>query len=156
MARGTRTLPILLTMAGTAMAAEPLGYRERIGLRLDREQVLDAKLDTGAEGSSLHAEQLQRFVRDGRDWVRFRLPGTRQMVERPVLREVRVRRSGEGERRPKIAATLCLGGREFPAELSLTDRSGFEGALLIGRDLLARLGPVDASRQYLHSPECPP
>lgn len=151
-----RRLPVslMLAVATAGLAAEPLGYRERVTLILDSALSLDAKLDTGAEGSSLHAEGLQRFTRDGRDWVRFRLPGEPRRVERPVLREVRVRRSGEGELRPKIAATLCIAGRQLDAELSLTDRSGFDGSLLLGRDVLAQLGPVDAGREYLHAPDC--
>lgn len=144
-------------LAAGAATAQPatLGWRERVTLRLDGDWPLEAKLDTGAEGSSLHARKLERFVRDGAAWVRFRLPGQRRTVERPVLKEVRVRRSRNGELRPKIAARLCLGGREIDAELSLADRRDFEGDLLIGRDLLAELGPVDASRQYLQSPDCP-
>ena len=38
-------------------------------------KTLRAKLDTGALNASLSAKDIERFERDGEDWVRFRLAG---------------------------------------------------------------------------------
>ena len=69
---------------------EPMGARVK------------AKLDTGALTSSLHALNVERFEKDGEEWVRFKVKVEDQkddeMVsetfERPVYRDLTVRGAG--------------------------------------------------------------
>ena len=64
---------------------------------------LEAKLDTGAQTSSLDARSIEEFERDDEPWVRFRLEGERQggtasqWVERPIVR--RVKSNCQGDRK---------------------------------------------------------
>ncbi|MEM9624450.1 MAG: RimK/LysX family protein, partial [Pseudomonadota bacterium] len=63
-----------------------------------------ARVDTGASSSSLHAEDVTEFERDGDDWVRFDLAAEErtETIERPVMKYVRVYQQADksGSRRP--------------------------------------------------------
>ena len=59
---------------------------------------LKAKLDSGAKTSSIHAENIEHFERDGKTWIRFDLPkgsdkkSVQSTIEVPLLREVQIKR----------------------------------------------------------------
>ena len=58
---------------------------------------LRAKLDTGAKTSSIHAENIKIFTRDGQQWVSFNLPQGKTKadkitsVELPIVRDVMIK-----------------------------------------------------------------
>lgn len=120
------------------------------------------KLDTGALTSSLDARALQHFKRDGKAWVRFSLVLTdantdkevRQTLERPVERSVTVRGAGGMEERPTVTMSICLGNKVYKEWFTLRDRSDMIYPVLLGRRLLAELGPVDSSRTFTVQPSC--
>lgn len=120
---------------------------------------LEAKLDTGAETSSLHAEGLEVSTAGGGEVARFSLrarDGTAQHLELPVARWVRIRRAGtETERRPVVRLPLCLAGATAVTEFTLTDRTGLDYAVLVGRAFLAGRILVDAARTHSASEACP-
>ena len=69
-------LAVLAVVSGTqALADEPrrMGWLEWSWLEPGHVR-LKTKLDTGARTSSLHAEDIATFERDGETWVRFRVP----------------------------------------------------------------------------------
>ena len=121
---------------------------------------LEAKLDTGAETSSLDARDIEAFTRDDEPWVRFRLEGDRQgeaasqWVERPVLRRVKVRGAGGVDHRYVIRLQLCIGHQAYEEQFTLRDRSRMAYPALLGRRTLEHLGLVDVRRQHLQQPEC--
>ena len=114
-----------------------------------------AKIDTGARTSSLHAEDLEEFERDGRAWVRFTVHPWQdssegaQVIECPVHDRRKVRSSsGHVQRRLVVRVDLRLGGRSVPAEVTLSkrDRMGFR--MLVGREALRQGYVVDPDRSY--------
>ena len=121
---------------------------------------LEAKLDTGAQTSSLDARSIEEFERDDEPWVRFRLQGDRQgvaasqWVERPVLRRVKVRGAGGVDHRYVIHMQLCIGHQSYEEQFTLRDRSRMAYPALLGRRTLEHLGLVDVRRQHLQQPEC--
>lgn len=121
-----------------------------------------ARIDTGATTSSLDATNIQRFERDGDDWVRFDLiladsdkPVT---LERRLERTVTIIQSNEdnGERRPVIALELVIGSVVQKAEFTLSDRSHMDYSLLIGRNVLKDLMIVDVALKNNAPPVLPP
>ena len=122
---------------------------------------LKAKLDTGAETSSLDARIIKKFRKGGKRWVRFAVTD-RDNGEEHVLVHERVRTIGvvqhDGSRqtRPVVIMTVCIAGRRMEAEMSLIDRSEFIYPLLLGRSALASFALVDAGSTFLGEPGCPP
>lgn len=119
---------------------------------------LEAKLDTGAENSSLHVEKQRLFRRDGKRWVRFTIEGEsgrRVALERRLIRKATIRRhSGGSDVRPVVALRICLGAVVREVEVNLVDRSGFDYPILVGRSYLSGDFLVDTSRQDLLGPAC--
>lgn len=120
--------------------------------------IIQAKLDTGANISSLNAQHLFRFQKDGVHWARFYIKdkkGKTFYLERRVLHVVKVKRQGrEPEERPVIKLGLCLGERYREVDVNLVDRSNFKYQVLVGRNFLAGYFIVDASVTNQRQPTC--
>ena len=122
---------------------------------------LKAKLDTGAETSSLDARIIKKFRKSGRRWVRFAVTDRENEEELVIVRE-RVRTIGivqhEGTRqtRPVVEMKVCIAGRILQTEVSLIDRSEFIYPLLLGRSALGSFALVDPGNTFLSKPECDP
>jgi hypothetical protein len=114
---------------------------------------VEAKIDTGARTSALHANSIEAFERDGARWVRFDVTGEAASVpwhEAPVADRRSVRSSnGETEVRYVIRTALSLAGHVWPVEISLTNRERMELPMLIGRAALAGRALVDAEKSWL-------
>lgn len=116
--------------------------------------VLEARIDTGAETSSIHAENIQLIEKDGKRWVRFDLsnPKTGAVIplERRLHRRILVKQktSGVSDRRYVVRMWLTLGDTRTWVDVSLSDRDDFELPLLIGRNMLMDNFAVDVSGQH--------
>lgn len=153
---GALWLGALLPLLASAQdCPRPLGWKERVRIEtLAHWRELDAKLDTGADSSSLHAEDIEVFERAEQNWVRFRVHG--DTLEQPVARRVRIKQKhAEPEERWVVTLNLCVGSTPMEADFSLVDRSGFDHPVLLGRDVLEQLGPVDPGARYTTAPDCP-
>ncbi len=117
-----------------------------------------AKLDTGADTSSLGYNRIDYFEKDGARWVKVQarnVEGKIAVVERRVIRTSTVKRHGATSvDRPVVLIGLCVGTIYRITEVSLADRSDFSVPLLIGRSFLAGTAVVDSSRTYTHRPNC--
>jgi len=140
--------------------AEPrvAGWIERI--RLGEEGIIvNAKLDTGALTSSLHAADVRWFSREGENWVAFDVTdegGRTVRFERKVVRISNVKRQGsDSQKRPTVLMEVCLGGIYGVTEVNLADRTGLKYEFLVGRRFLADRFTVDSARMNLVAPACP-
>ncbi len=137
------------------------GLNEHVALP-DFDLELPAKLDTGAQTASLSARDIERFKRDGKNWVRFYLAideAHAHPIERPLTRISRIkRRAGDFDpeefqtytARPVIELQMCMGTALRNIEVNLTDRTAFQYPLLIGSDALTRFGAlIDPSLTYV-------
>lgn len=154
---------LLVWFSATALAdSRPvLGWAEK-GLILPEGIAVKFKLDTGALTSSMHAENIDRFEKDGEKWVRFDLDledintdkRVDSRVERKIERELTVRGAAGKEDRPVVKMKVCLGKQVYEEEFSLNDRDDMLYPVLLGRRTLEKLGPVDASRTFTAEPDC--
>lgn len=145
-------------MTGAGKKLLPIvGWRELVALPELGLSRLPAKIDTGARTSSLHATVLERFDRDGEEYVRFGVDFP-QFHVRQVCEAVHVDRrgitssNGDTQMRLIVKTPVRIGGVEFRAEISLADRSDMRFPLLIGRSALRRRFLVNAGRSWLQSP----
>ena len=145
--------------ADTTEVAEVFGWIEPVHL-VDVNLLLEAKLDTGADNSSLSATHIRRVRVGEKSYVRYsvRHPQTDELVSvrSPYLRTTRIRsHSGVSQRRRVVQMTLCLGGHRRVVEVNLVDRAEFGYPLLLGRSALEGIAIVDPSVTRLSQPDCP-
>jgi hypothetical protein len=117
---------------------------------------LEAKLDSGATTSSLHAKEVEQFEKEGKDWVRFIVDigedGEKEgiRIERPLVRDVQIRRhEGKPDERPVVKLEFCLNGKNYEAEFSLVDRGKFNYPVLLGRRFLKKIALIDPRQTHL-------
>ena len=150
-------------MAATAASVDKrdlFGWLERVELGKSRLE-MEAKLDTGADVSSLHTERIRHFRRNGRRWVEFRVrdaeSGRVVRFRKRVLRTARIKQhEGGPQRRSVIELELCLGEHMRRIEINLTDRSEFTTPVLLGREALEGIAVVDPAETFTSLPDCPP
>jgi hypothetical protein len=134
-----------------------VGWVERVDL-MPEDLVLHAKLDTGADSSSLHASDIVEFERDGENWVRFTVENwLSQKVdfEREVKRTVRIKRHGKpSQKRNVVRIGVCLGNVYRETDVTLVDRTNFKYQMLLGRIFLAGLFAIDPAVTYTTEPRC--
>ncbi len=152
-------LAIVMTVGSVAASGigtkSVMGWRERARL-VPENLVVEAKLDTGADSSSLNVPELTVFTRDGDRWVRFSVTsseGTRKTFERKVVRVAKIKRHfGERQERPVVLMRLCVGSYCGETEVNLVDRSRFKCQLLIGRSFMGGAILVDSSVEHSIEP----
>jgi len=116
--------------------------------------VYDARIDSGAETSSLDARNITRFERDGNNWVRFDVPvpGTENLVtmEKEISRRVKVIQSSadEADRRVVVELQFAIGDHQQVAEFTLTNRSHLTHTVLIGRNILRDVMLIDVGKEF--------
>ena len=120
---------------------------------------LKAKLDTGAETSSLDSRVIKKFRKEGKRWVRFAVTDRESGEEFVLVRErVRtigvVQHDGTKQTRPVVIMKICIAGTPLETEVSLIDRSEFLYPLLVGRTALATFALVDSSETFLGQSRC--
>ncbi|MDP1539447.1 MAG: ATP-dependent zinc protease [Moraxellaceae bacterium] len=121
----------------------------------DPNLVYDARIDSGAQTSSIDARNITRFERDGKAWVRFDLPvpggGAEKFVtlERKVVRNVRILQSTSdgAQRRAVVHMQFAIGSHKQVAEFTLTGRDNLTFPILIGRNVLRDIMLVDVGKQ---------
>ena len=129
-----------------------LGRREWIALPEFGVGPLNAKTDTGARTSSLHAEEIQ-VTPDGllvffvtRDHY-----GRRITCEAPIARSTKVKSSTGVSRRRFVIETDAMhaGGFFWRIRLTLANRSDMRSPMLLGRQALAGYFLIDPQGNHL-------
>lgn len=149
--------------------------RAEVGIITDQNVELKIRMDTGAQTSSISAQDIEVFNKGAQEWVRFIIEPERvddkiYQFEVPLKRMVRIRkRSAEVvcapedlaadchlfERRPVVELDVCLGNETKRVEVSLADRSNFTYPMLLGRSGMEAFGVlIDSTVEYTTQPKC--
>lgn len=137
-----------------------IGWVERVRV-FPGNLLMMAKIDTGADNSSIHATNIEAFKKNNEQWVRFTVTpfqGDPTVIERPVFRMTQITRHGvPDEDRLVVKMGICLGPvYKEDMEINLADRSNFEYKMLIGRSFLRGEAIVDPSKEFTQEPQCFP
>ena len=150
-------ISLVLVFPGASQGKHVVGWLEKVCV-YPGNLIINAKLDTGARNSSLNASHITKFVRNGKQWVRFNVTnryGTTVTIEKKIHRIVKIKNyDGTPQSRLAILLDISLGSFHKEAEVNLADRSYFNYQMLIGRSFLAGNLIVDPSVKYTTKPIC--
>ncbi len=149
------TIGLLLQVMDHSVAAEKriYGLHEQVYIK-DLDISLEAKLDSGATTSSISADKIKRFERDGEEWVSFRLSfddAPEKKFEMPLVRTSKVKRRADDfdpetdkgySKRPVVEMELTMGDQTHVIEVNLTDRSHFKYPFLMGAKALRQFNAL--------------
>lgn len=155
----------LLGLSAAADDKIALGWLEFVRIQ-DADIRMDAKLDTGAKTSSIHAEILSAPDRkseedeeDEEKVVVFRISnekGDERTIEADLVRWAAIKKKSGGVLyRPVVIMDFCIGGNLLSGEVTLADRGHFNYEVLVGRNMLeAGDIVVDPSEIYTDKSRC--
>jgi len=118
-------------------------------------KVFHARIDTGATTSSLDAQDIETFERDGSSWVRFKIKDPTGYIlydlEKPVVRKAKIKQAStdEASKRPVVELQFQIGNIKRIEEFTLEDRSHLDFQILIGRNILRDLMIVDVAQEFI-------
>ena len=119
---------------------------------------IEAKIDTGADNSSINAENPTLYQKDGRQWVKFTVQNKNEheiVIDKPVTKKTKIKtKNGGRQERVVIELDICLGVIKKRVMVNLVDRSHFKYQLLIGRSFLSPDFLVDSSKTFSLKPQC--
>lgn len=138
--------------ASLSSAILPLiGRRERIILSDFKDLVVEAKIDTGAYTSSLHARVLGTVRSNQQTYVRFiplpHINSVEYVLPRYRFREVKSS-TGHSDVRHSVRCLISLFGKNFRVEFNLADRTKMRFPVLLGRRFLKGRFWVDVARSH--------
>ncbi|BCD96447.1 ATP-dependent zinc protease [Marinagarivorans cellulosilyticus] len=119
---------------------------------------LQIRVDTGAQTSSLHVDNIKGLKKNGKPWVQFDIHPDIYDVNSivtcctPICDIRRIKSSnGEAQERYVIKTPIELGDMSWPIEITLTDRSDMSYLMLFGREGMGDRILVDPSQTFLLS-----
>ncbi len=125
---------------------------------LPSQLIFAAKMDTGADHSSINANNIKIFSREGKQWVQFDIKNQRgesATLERPLVRIAKIKRhTSAADQRPVVHLKFCLHKTCRIAETNLADRSRFDYSLLIGRSAMGEDFIIAPSKRNTRQPSC--
>lgn len=114
-----------------------------------------ARVDSGAKTSTIQANRIKTFIKDGQEWVKFEInpiQDNRSIVisceERVTGRKLIKNTSGISEERLVFQTSMKLGEQIFNVDLTLANRDSMEFRMLLGRDAFKDKFLVDVSREF--------
>lgn len=138
-----------------------VGAYVNVGLYVDdHDFTLLAKVDTGADSTSIDARNIEEFEEDGDRYVRFEVPlgddDERMALETRVVDSVTIIGAGDDrEERLVVEMDVCVGDLRLETEVNLADREGLNYRLLVGREYLVRGGfLVNPAQETEVEPAC--
>ncbi|MGI0479475.1 ATP-dependent zinc protease [Geminocystis sp. CENA526] len=135
-----------------------IGWRESLALPTLGIDKINAKIDTGARTSALHAFHIKIHKENDRDMVKFQVHPIQRnshiSIEciAPLIEYRHVTNSGgHTQLRPVIQSTVKLGDYQWNIELTLTNRDAMGFRMLLGRQAVKNRFLVDCGKSFIYS-----
>ncbi|MCB0375170.1 MAG: 30S ribosomal protein S6--L-glutamate ligase [Sinomicrobium sp.] len=133
-----------------------VGSEEWISLPELNVPAVKVRVDSGAKTSSLHAVNIEPFVKENTNWIRFDVYPLQHNGKTCVHCEAEVMdkrtvisSSGNRESRYVIKTVLKFGEYAWDIELTLTNRDSMGYRMLLGREAMSERILVDPARSFL-------
>ncbi len=108
-----------------------------------------ARIDTGAAGSSINAQNIQSFEREGKKWISFDIvnseTGEKYHFEKRLYKQITIKRQLKNEDRYVVMMMIHIGKEKLNIPFSLANRERFDYPVLIGRNIIKGRAIVDPS-----------
>tara|TARA_R110002072_G_scaffold64203_2_gene159186 strand:- start:26286 stop:26738 length:453 start_codon:yes stop_codon:yes gene_type:complete len=132
-----------------------IGWREWLSLPDLGIKEIKTKVDTGARTSSLHAFDMEKYKRGGKDFIKFKVHPEQDNSKKTIscksqiLEYRKVKSSnGQSELRPVILTTVKLLDEEWPIEITLTNRDEMGFRMLLGRASIKNKFLVNVGKSF--------
>lgn len=119
---------------------------------------LDAKIDSGATTSALHAQNIRKVKLDNKSYIQFSVLDKSHAayegneITLPLHKIKKVRSSnGFTQKRYSIRTRMKLGKRIYKVEFTLTDRKDMKYPILLGTNFLKNKFLIDVSKKNIIS-----
>ncbi len=129
-----------------------IGWKEWCALPEFNVMLIQAKIDTGAKTSSLHAYNIEEFYKRNQKHISFNIHPIQNNNKITVSAKAKVvderyimSSNGHKELRYVIETTLLLANKNLKIELNLSNRDPLRYRMLLGRDAFARSFIIDPS-----------
>lgn len=137
-----------------------LGHSEVIHLGEEKGLVYDAKIDSGAHTSSVHAKNIETFVKtvnvaNGTQdvmFVRFDTEdaqGKKMRLEKMVSRIHQVKSASGVSSRYFFMDSIWVNSKKYEIEINLADRSHLSKKMLLGKNLINQGYLIDTTKAYV-------
>lgn len=134
----------------------PVGWREWLSLPELGIPAIKAKMDTGARTSALHAFALEPFYENERLKIRFGIHPLQKRTDIEIFcvadvidQRIVSDSGGHREKRFVIETSVQMANREWPIEMTLTNREDMMFRMLLGRTAMKNRIVVDPAKSYL-------
>lgn len=119
---------------------------------------LEVRVDTGAKTSSLHVDNISKYIHQGKPYVKFDIHPDIHNVNHLIqcssavydIRQIKSS-NGSSEQRYVIKTPISLGEDTWAIEITLTDRSDMNYLMLLGREGLGDKFLVDPAKVFMNS-----
>ena len=115
-----------------------------------------ARVDSGAKTSTIQADRIQLFTKDGQEWVKFDVNPIQDNRSITIPCETRVtgrksvkNTSGITEERLVIQTAMTIGEHKLTVDLTLANRDAMEFRMLLGRDAFMNSFLVDVAKEFV-------
>jgi hypothetical protein len=125
---------------------------------------MDAKIDTGADVSSINAENIKIIQKYNKQWVEFDIENSQHVLKHvtyPLLSFVSIKARDDekginrNSLRPLIIMKICLGNQIRNIQIDLIRRERFAYSVLLGREAINQFNIlIDPSKKYLLPLKC--
>ncbi len=117
---------------------------------------IQVRVDTGAKTSSLHVDNMSRFTKAGKPWIKYHIHPNIHNVDdiiecKSPIQDIRLVKSsnGKSEERYVIKTLVKVATATWPIEITLTNREDMSNLMLFGREGMGNKVLVDPSATFL-------
>jgi hypothetical protein len=144
--------------ASATLDSKLIGILEKVHIGENKDLEFFAKIDSGAETSSIHAQNIVTYNKQVDDkevlFVEFETideSGKRYKIDRPVVKIDNVRSSLGRSRRFYIQEKIWIGSDAYFVNVNLADRTHLKRKFLVGKNVLNDHYVIDTSSVMLTS-----